>query len=131
MLRVPDAAAVGVGTPAERTLRQAIFGVGLLWTLFQFWIVAHPQQPLIERPIHLVFALILIFLVISKRRMLDISLAGAAAVLGVYFVTQSERLSARIEAIDPILPLDIAAGAVLLVLLLEGVRRSVGWSLLG
>ena len=115
----------------DRAMRGAILGVGLVWTLFQFWIVANPQQPLVERPIHLVFALILIFLVLPKRPLLDLALSGVSALLGVYFFTQSGRLAARIEAIDPVLPLDIVAGVALLLLLLEGVRRSVGWSLLG
>jgi TRAP transporter 4TM/12TM fusion protein len=98
---------------------------------FQFWIVAYPQQPMIERPVHLVFALMLLFITLPSRGAVDAVLVLASAGVGFYFIHESSRLIARVEAVDPILPVDLVAGIALLVLLLEGVRRSVGWSLLG
>ena len=35
------------------------FVVGIVLIAFQFWILRYPQQPLFERPFHLVAALVL------------------------------------------------------------------------
>ncbi|HUQ93071.1 MAG TPA: TRAP transporter fused permease subunit [Bryobacteraceae bacterium] len=123
----------GAATGQREWTRHAVAVLGFAWLLFQFWIFVSPQQPLIERPLHLVFALILLFLVLPQRKapLFDVVLIGASAFLGFYFVTGLTRLTSRVEAVDPILPIDLVAGVVLLFLLLEGVRRTVGWSLLG
>lgn len=103
----------------------------VLWMVFQFAIIVYPQQPLIERPIHLVLALAILFLTAPRPIATGnlLCLAGTAF-CAWYFLLHAERLSSRIEAVDPILAVDIAAGIVFLLLLLEGVRRIVGWSLL-
>jgi len=104
--------------------------LGLLWCLFQFALIVWPQQPMVARPVHLFFALTVLFLTTSAPRWVNALLVAASVAIGAYFLVHSERLAGRVEAVDPILPVDIAAGVVLLLLLLEGVRRCVGWSLL-
>ena len=130
-----DVKAQDTHTPVsgDRFSRRAILFLGLCWIVFQFWIIASPQQPMVERPIHLVFALMLLFLVVPLRRfpILDPALVLVSALLGVYYLAQSTRLIGRVEAIDPVFSIDLLAGVAMLVLLLEGVRRCVGWSLLG
>ena len=126
-----ESAAAGQASTQPAAARYAVLILGAGWLVFQFWIITAPQQPLIERPVHLVFALALIFLVLPRRLPADLGLIAVTLGLGAYYLTQSRRLAERIEAVDPILGLDIAAGIALLLLLLEGVRRTVGWSLLG
>lgn len=46
-------------------------------------------------------------------------------------MSEFRRLTERIEGIDAVLPVDIFFCCLLLCVLLEGVRRTVGWSLLG
>jgi TRAP transporter 4TM/12TM fusion protein len=113
--------------------KPAVLALSLAWIAFQFWIIISPQQPMLERPVHLVFALMLMFLTVPLRRRqwIDPVLVAGSALLGVYYISQSARLINRVEAVDPILPLDIAAGLLLMVVLLEGVRRSTGWALTG
>ena len=113
-------------------------GAGFLF--FQVWILLHPQQPLLERPVHLVFALGLLILWRPLRRKDKpvlwraggdaLLLAGVVAV-AVYYLHQGERLSTRMENVSDVELIDRIMFPVILVLLLEGVRRAVGWILLG
>lgn len=110
----------------------ATLGLGILWCAFQLAIIVWPQQPMVARPIHLFFALAVLFLNTSGGPpWLKSSLMAASGAVGAYFLFNAQRLADRVEAVDPILGLDIAAGLLLMLLLLEGVRRCVGWSLLG
>lgn len=116
----------------------AAFVVGMAMIAFQVWLLFEPQQPLFERPVHLAFALVLLFLykpLTAPRlpRWLRIGLDAAAilaalAVLG-YYLTGFERLTTRMENVSPIFATDILFGALLVFLLLEGSRRAVGWVL--
>lgn len=121
-------------------LRTVVLAISLLWVALQFYIVFHPQAPLIERPVHLVLALLLVFLSTPSTptarwkipaRIGDGALIAFTLAVGAYYVFSQDRLANRIEAVDPVLSSDILFGLSLLVLLLEGVRRLVGWSLLG
>lgn len=120
--------------PARRALCAA---VGTIWIVFQIYVLIYPQQPLIERPLHLVLALIALWLwfpLKSSRwwaHAIDFGLLGSTLAAAVYYLTSAERLTNRMEGIDPVLPQDVVFGILILVALLEGVRRAVGWSLLG
>ncbi len=119
--------------------RPVRIALGLGWLGFQIYIIFFPQAPLFQRPLHLTLALALLLLTkpLTEARLnpkivraLDLFLLlGVGAVL-VYYMVSAARLTERIEGIDKVLPVDIAFGLLLIVLLLEGVRRAVGWSLL-
>ncbi|MDR7126379.1 TRAP transporter fused permease subunit [Pseudotabrizicola sp. 4114] len=114
------------------------FGVGLAMVIFQIWLLLAPQQPLLERPVHLAFGLVLLFLYkplttealpVWLRVGIDAALIlSTVAVLG-YYLTGFERLTTRMENVSPVLKVDILFGALLVLLLLEGSRRAVGWVL--
>ncbi len=57
-------------------------------------------------------------------------LAGITAT-GIYYWVSADRLTGRMEGVDPILFQDLLFGILVVILLLEAVRRAVGWSLLG
>lgn len=106
-----------------------------LWVAFQVYIIVAPQQPMITRPVHLFFALAILYLIpLSasniRQRTINVAFLCGIAFCGWYYLTQATRLAERIEAIDPVLPVDVVAGIILILALLEGVRRLVGWSLL-
>lgn len=114
------------------------FLLGVVFILFQGWILWSPQQPLFERPMHLVLALLLLFLYQPlkagflprwARGGIDAVLVLATLGVGLYYLTQFTRLSTRMENVAPVFSLDILAGVALVVLLLEGARRAVGWIL--
>lgn len=116
---------------APKNASFVLLALGLAWCAFQAALIVEPQPPMIARPVHLVFALLVLFLVVPGSRAYRSIAIGASACLGAYFLLNATRLANRVEAVDPILPLDLLAGTALLLLLLEGVRRCVGWSLLG
>jgi TRAP transporter 4TM/12TM fusion protein len=116
------------------------FLISLFWLGFQFYIVFYPQVPMIQRTLHLALALVLVILwrplsvawiAPAARRAIDAMLVVAVAAALVYYLTGAQRLTERMENIDPVLPVDVAIGIALLVVMLEAVRRVVGWSLLG
>ena len=114
------------------------FAIGLALIAFQSWLLFEAQQPLLERPVHLCAALVLLFLYKPLRSetlprwlcgAIDaLLILGAVAVLG-YYLIGFERLTTRMENVSPIFTTDILFGALLVFLLLEGSRRAVGWVL--
>ncbi len=111
-------------------------GLGCAWIAFQIGILFYPQAPLLERPLHLALAATVLFLWVpggAGRRLspwIDGLLVAATVGTGIHYLLSASRLSARMEGVDPVLPEDLLFGVLLLALLLEGVRRAVGWSLL-
>ena len=92
----------------------------------------------IARPAHIAFALATVFLWWplrtgrsgAWRAVLDWALlAGTAAVLA-YYLADFDRLYTRMENVDDVLTRDLVFGTLVLALVLECVRRVVGWSLL-
>lgn len=127
-------------TVPRSLFRSPVFLIGLLFTAFQIWILIAPQQPLFQRPVHLCFALIIVFL--SKpldapwwprtlARALDLALVAATLAIGAYYIVEFDRLTTRMENVSPIFQVDLWAGTTLVLLLLEGARRAVGWILVG
>lgn len=122
----------------QRPVTVIAFVVGLGMIAFQAWLLFAPQQPLFERPVHLAFALVLLFLYKPltttalpawAKNVVDVFLICASlAVLG-YYVTGFERLTTRMENVSPVFVADIFFGILFIFLLLEGSRRAVGWIL--
>ncbi|MCH8266622.1 MAG: TRAP transporter fused permease subunit, partial [Acidobacteria bacterium] len=119
--------------------------LAIVWSTFQLYTAGVGFYPeMIQRPLHVVFALSLAFLIYPASRntereegqtfwgsaaWYDLLLSGLAMAAGAHLVWHYERLATRIHFVDPLHPLDIAAALVLIVLTLEACRRVVGWSL--
>ena len=105
---------------------------------FQYWILLHPQQPLFERPVHLLFVLLLVYLwyplqtkripAVFRRGLDMLALAGVVA-LAVYLWISVPRFMERIDNVSPVYLSDVVFGILMIVLLIEAVRRTVGWIL--
>lgn len=115
------------------------FVVGAAFIFFQIWILLNPQQPLFERPVHLVFALGLLLLwrplqsgVLPAQftRAVDALLLAGVLAVAAYYLHEGERLSTRMENVSEVELIDRIMAPVIVLLLLEGVRRAVGWILL-
>ena len=125
--------------PGASTLVSGLRWVlGVAWVAFQVGIMFYPQQPMIQRPIHLGFALGLVVLWLPLRTrsprvgaVIDGLLFAAVCAAVAYYLTHAGRLVARMEAVDPILNGDLFFGSVIVLVLLECVRRVIGWTLLG
>jgi TRAP transporter 4TM/12TM fusion protein len=125
-------------TAALKKLADVRLWVAVVLVVFQYWILLHPQQPLFERPVHLLLALFLGYLwfpVTSERlpRLMrhaaNVLGVAAVAALALYLWYAVPRFMTRIDNVDPVFWWDVVFGVVLVALLIEAVRRTVGWIL--
>ncbi|MDI1347016.1 MAG: TRAP transporter fused permease subunit [Pseudolabrys sp.] len=109
--------------------------VGLALVAFQYYILVHPQPPLVQRPVHLLLALLLVFLwnpleiprvPLLVRRAIDWVIIAGTLAFCVYYWMALPRIEQRIENVDPVFMLDLIFGILFVVLLTEGVRRTTG-----
>ncbi|HET7671509.1 MAG TPA: TRAP transporter fused permease subunit [Burkholderiales bacterium] len=107
-------------------LRRAL---GFAWFAAQMTIAFSPQIPMLERTLHVMVAMLLVFLWLPRQRWLDALLVAAAAATTVYYALNFRYLTERMENVDPVLPVDQVFGLLTLILLLEAVRRVLGWNL--
>lgn len=117
------------------SLKVLISFLYLFFLLKQFF---YPDPPLYAATVHVFLATSLVFcfkpLEWSKAKLgafvLDIVLIAAALYLCWHFITEMERLQTRLEMIDDVFMKDKVAFLLAMGLVFEGVRRSVGFSLL-
>ena len=121
-----------------RSLRDIRLWAGLALVIFQYWILIHPQPPMVARPVHLVLALFLVFLwnplrndtlPLWLRRTIDGAILVAVVAFAIYYWQSLTRIEERIENVSPVFPQDTIFGIIFVLLLLEGVRRTTGWIL--
>ena len=110
--------------------------VAIAWSLFQVYaVLVGFLHPLILYPIHVTFAITLVFLNFpaSKEwkagRVLDAFLAIFTFAIGIYLILNFQRYSTRIPFVHSPTVMDIFLGVSLVVLLMEACRRTVGLSL--
>ena len=113
-----------------------IFGVtALAWLVVQLYFsLLTPIHPLLLGPIFLAFALVLVFIdkPMGKApwlRIIDVVFIGLVIGVVCYDFLNAERIITRIPNIDPVLTGDFIATWVMLLLLLEAVRRVLGNSM--
>lgn len=107
------------------------------WLVFQFYIIFYPQIPLIQKPVHVAFALAFCFCAfpfskgsLGKRlRPLDWACVILSCLMGAYFFLDSDRILNRMTFIDDVLLRDYVGCILLTLMLLEGTRRTTGNSL--
>lgn len=106
--------------------------ISLIWLSFQTYIIFFPSQPLLERPLHLIFALLLIFffnLNLKKIKITDTIIFILLLSFLIYFFFSFERLVSRMETVDEIFKIDVIFGLILIFLLIYYVFKIVGYSL--
>jgi TRAP transporter 4TM/12TM fusion protein len=123
---------------AYRLLFDLRLWVSIALVAFQYWILQHPQQPLLERPVHLLLVLFLGYLWFPLkseripppvRRALDVLAVASVAALAVYLYLAIPRFMTRIDNVSPVFWWDVVFGVLMVFLLIEAVRRTVGWVL--
>ena len=107
-------------------LRRAL---GFAWFAAQMYIAFSPQIPMLERTLHVMVAMLLVFLWLPRQRWVDLALVVATAAATAYYALNYRYLTERMENVDPVLPVDQVFGVLTLVLILEAVRRVLGWNL--
>jgi TRAP transporter 4TM/12TM fusion protein len=113
-------------------------------TVFQLYIkLVKPLQPWAQIPLHLCFALIIVFLFNpmadkcknqqSKLKNLwwiyDGALIAAVCMICYYFLSHADALNLRILSVDPMTTLDLTVAFLLLFVVMEAVRRVVSLAL--
>jgi TRAP transporter 4TM/12TM fusion protein len=93
------------------------------------YIAFYPELPMLERTLHVMVAMLLVFLWTPANRWIDGALVLAALATAAYYALNYRYLTERMENVDPVLPVDLAFGLITLALLLEAVRRVLGWNL--
>jgi len=128
--------------PLRNALSMARLTVGLGWIAYQIVILMHPMLPMGQRFVHLAFALAILILgwiegkegTSSHSRFRQWShgaLFFCLLAVCAYFLVSMNRLDARMESVDPIFTADIFFAGLFILVVLESVRRVIGWSLLG
>lgn len=122
-----------VGTNNKwQAILSPVGAVGIAWCIFQVAIVFWPYlDELIKRSAHVAFALSMALLLTSvgyKRpaRLLNQALALIALVPPVLIWLDVARITDRISGLDPVLPQDYVGTFILLGLLFEVSRRTLG-----
>jgi TRAP transporter 4TM/12TM fusion protein len=119
-------------------IRGAVTVVAVAMGLYHMWvIVAGQPEAIIFRGTHLLFALVLVFLLYGSRAgvqrpmpsLIDYAwfVCGAASLL--YLFINYEYIVTRIYYIDALTPADMIFGTILLVVVTEATRRAVDLSL--
>lgn len=128
-------------TKIDNVRRAIIFITAMIWLVMQLYIVlVKPLPQMLQQPWHVVFALIIVFmlkpLAYTKNGkpwmwVLDFAVFAGLLLLGYYFYVSFDRLMMRVPIISPVYTYDKIAAVFLIIVLLEAVRRSIGWTLLG
>lgn len=110
--------------------------IAIGWSVFQLYVVVSSfLHPMLLYPIHVTFAVSLVFLYRSSGKeikifkFIDYVLVLLTFSIGIYIVLNFQRFSTRIPFVHSPTVMDIIFGVSLVVILLEACRRIVGWSL--
>ncbi|HEX6977687.1 MAG TPA: TRAP transporter permease [Alphaproteobacteria bacterium] len=112
--------------------------VGVAMALYHMWVIAFgTPEAIIFRGTHLLFAMVLVFLLYRGRAdragkppsLLDYVLLVAAATPILYLFVNYDYVVNRIYYIDDLTPADMAFGVILTAMIIEATRRLIGWAL--
>ncbi len=114
--------------------------ISIVWMAFQTYIIlGKPMNPMLQVPVHLVFAMAIIYLYnpidkknekLRKLKFLDYIFYAGILFLAYYYICETVRLQSRVPYFSALETIDIVAFFVLCIVLLEAVRRTLGWNLI-
>jgi TRAP transporter 4TM/12TM fusion protein len=121
----------GLPLQAKTAIGRLVTVVALAMAGFHLYVGWYgPPDALTLRSVHLGFALVLAFLVLSPRpRWLQVVLVIASIVVCGYLVVERDYVTNRMVYVDDLQPLDWIFSAAAVLLVLDATRRSVGWTL--
>ncbi len=121
--------------------KQSLFvAIGCALSIYQVWALLFAKlDPIHQMATHLTFILMLTFFHVSYSKHIagtkvhagiDAFLIGLSAVAGLYFVIHSDRIATRAVGVDALTELDIIFGVILVALVIEAARRTIGFSII-
>ena len=120
--------------------KMAYIAIGTVWILFQLYLaLVSPLHPMLQSPVHLMFALLIVFLnnPADKKtnkpwmKALDIPMYAGIGFVLYYVIANTARLTSRVQYVSPVTLIDKIAMVVCIIILLEAVRRTLGTILFG
>ena len=142
-----------IDTSYRGLLRIALYVISIAMALYHMWAIAFGSpEAVLFRGTHLLFALVLVFLLfrlgsktedmelaqgaqvegeakLSLPSTLDYVLMVVAATPILYLFVNYEYIVNRIFYIDDLTPLDMTMGVIMTLVVLEATRRVIGWAL--
>lgn len=128
--------------PLEGWRRTAVLVIGTGFLAFQLFLaLVHPLDNWLQVPLHLCFALSIVFLcnpVAPKCKstwakalclVADFAIQGMLVWIAWYFITHLHYLQNRILNIDPMLPSDLVCAYFVICIVMEAVRRTMGYTM--
>ena len=120
--------------------RSAIIALSLFWVVFQLYIkLIKPLDPWFQLPLHMCLAMLIVWLMNpmedkSKNHskawwIYDGFLIAATIYIFIYYASHAEALNYRLYSVDKMKTDDVVAGTLLLICVMEAVRRVVSMSL--
>lgn len=119
----------------EKARSSAALASAVALSLFHLYTGAFGTYiPMVQRPVHLAFAAFIVFLTTASPSFREKKLAflwdalwasGGFAVCA-YFSWNGPAIMARTPLVDPLSPFELTMGFLLIIVVLEGTRRSVG-----
>ncbi len=125
----------------DRSIAFLVTVLSVAMAAFHFHVVLFgAPQVFTFRGTHLLFALVLVFLIFPAwksqdgtvpvtARLVDIALAALTVVAIGYLLSNQDYIFTRFQGIDPLRPADMALGICLIALVLEATRRTTGLAL--
>ncbi|WP_374441197.1 TRAP transporter permease [Stella sp.] len=119
-------------------LRLAGIVIGVLMSLYHMWAIAFGSPEAVYfRGTHLLFALVLVFLFYERSTkragkpadIVDYGMVALGAAPILYLFLNYDYLVNRIYYIDDLTTADMVFGALMVVAVIEGTRRALGWAL--
>ena len=120
--------------------KMAYIAIGTVWILFQLYLaLVSPLHPMLQSPVHLMFALLIVFLnnPADKKtnkpwmKALDIPIYAGIGFVLYYVIANTARLTSRVQYVSPVTLIDKIAMVECIIILLEAVRRTLGTILFG
>ena len=109
--------------------------VAAIWICFQLYLaIVAPLHPMLQSPLHLLFALLVVYInnPADKKsqkpwmKVIDIPFFAGIFFLFFYVLTNTQRLTTRVQYVSPVELIDKIAMGICLIILMEAVRRVLG-----
>jgi TRAP transporter 4TM/12TM fusion protein len=123
--------------PTSKVLKKLITVIAVAMSLYHMYVAAFgPPEAVIFRGTHLMFALALVFLLYPSRatggllpRSYDMLLLALGLAAIAHIFVDYENFTNRIIYIDELTKQDVFYSFVMVIVVLEGTRRVIGWAL--
>lgn len=122
----------------KMSLRQmALYLIVAISVVFQLYLALFkPLDPMIMSPVHLILALLVVFLAKPVSKNPDLAWIDAPFFAGIlfllyYVLSETTRLVERVQYVDDVATIDMVACVVCIIILMEAVRRTMGGILFG